>query len=303
MRLCEAVRGGVAAALAVAAITAALAACQPMPHPFARDESARDNPLLTLPDRNGIVVLDVDGVPEAVSRAAAAAMADELLRRNVPAATEGGNRGSFFIQGRVTSRAVNGARRELSLTWDLFDRTGRIVGSEKASRHAQASAALGDVIVGLARASAGGVAALVQDGEPSRRIDAAKTASLHVLPVAGAPGDGATILRHAMMNALRRASLKVDRDIRDGSLVIAGRMAVAPVRQGRREVEIVWSVLRPDGSEVGNLKQQNTVDATALDGDWDDLAVIVAESAAGGIVDMLHRLTPEALRGERSTTR
>ena len=78
-------------------------------------------------------------------------------------------------------------------------------------------------------------------------------------------------------------------ELRFDSLALAGSVSVGGPIKGRQVVEIVWSVRRADGSEVGNLKQRNAVEAGSLDGAWGKLASIVAESAAGGLVELLRQ--------------
>jgi hypothetical protein len=140
-----------------------------------------------------------------------------------------------------------------------------------------------------------GIAAAVQDPttvavEPSEP----KEQRLYLSPVAGAPGNGGPVLRRAMSAALRSARLPLAPELDDRALVIAGSVHVAPPESGRQQVEIVWSVLDPAGSEVAKLTQSNAVPAGTLDGDWGEIAPLIAQAAVPGIVDMLRRLPPRA---------
>lgn len=290
-------RTGWAIALAAAAV---LAACQPAPRPFAAGPDDRaGNPLLLLPDRGGIVVRTIAGAPAPVSRRLAEAMVAELLRQNVPAATAGGNRSSYFLDGSAALRRLGGGRTEFTISWNLVDNAGKRVGGNQAREAAPGTgwgALAPDLISRVVRSSAPGIAGLVQH-RSAAPIDPARTRPLYVSPVVGAPGDGGNILRLAMMGALRRARLSVVREPGAGSLVIAGRMTLAAPVGGRRDMEIVWSVLRPDGKKVGDLTQRNAVGEHDFDGDWRNLAHLIAEGAAGGVVDLLHRLAPEKPSG------
>ncbi len=268
-----------------------LAACQPMPQPFATDHAAGGNPLLRLADRAGVVVLEIDGPPAPVAAALRRQMAAALLERNVPAWTRSGNRGSLFLQGQARTRNRADGSVEVELAWELFDPAGREVGRHAvvgSARPAEWENGEAGILKSLASDSAKGIARLIQGPAPG---DALTSNTLHVAPVAGAPGDGRRSLRLAMMAALRKAGIRVTPEIENDGLVIAGGVSLQPAGRGQQTIEIVWTLLRPDGTEIGNLKQRNTVPAAAVNGIWGELAFLVAEAAVGGVVDLLRTRT------------
>lgn len=266
-----------------------LAGCQPVPQPFMPEPHARENPLLVLPDRAGIVVLDVDGVPPAAAKSFPEAMTRALVARNIPAWTTSGNRGTRFLQGQARSRRTGPGRVEIELIWDLVAPDGTSIGS-----HRTAGEAWGEdwrrgnrtLIARLAKESAGGIAAFIQDAAPT---GPPAPAPVHVMQVTGAPGDGSGALGGAMANALRRAGIRIASGKRTDGPIVAGRVALGPVSDGLQRLEVTWLVRRADGSEIGRLKQRNPVPAGSLDGPWGKLAFVIAEAAAGGIGDLLRR--------------
>ncbi|MFQ3623453.1 MAG: hypothetical protein SNJ73_07895, partial [Acetobacteraceae bacterium] len=70
---------------------------------------------------------------------------------------------------------------------------------------------------------------------------------------------------------------------------LAGRVDVTALPQRRQRVEITWTVLRADGTELGMVSQLNEVPAGTLDGLWADVAVVVAEQAATGVAEVIRR--------------
>ena len=60
-----------------------------------------------------------------------------------------------------------------------------------------------------------------------------------------------------------------------------------PRRQER--VEITWVVARADGTELGKVSQLNEIPAGTLNGLWADVALVVAEQAAGGVAEVIRR--------------
>ena len=60
-------------------------------------------------------------------------------------------------------------------------------------------------------------------------------------------------------------------------------MAVGPGREGRQPVEVVWIVSHADGTEIGTVRQGNTVAAGSLDGPWGPMAAVIGAAAVEGI--------------------
>ena len=89
-----------------------LAACQPVPHPFA-GLSDRSVPPLKPPDAVGILVAPVTGAPKEAGDELAKSLRDD----DVPASTESGNKESFRLESRATS-APTGGRETLQTSVD-----------------------------------------------------------------------------------------------------------------------------------------------------------------------------------------
>jgi hypothetical protein len=70
---------------------------------------------------------------------------------------------------------------------------------------------------------------------------------------------------------------------------VAGKVAMAPAAEGKQKVTVSWTLLGPDGNQVGQVNQENAIPAGSLDGRWGDVAYAVAKSAAG-IVALLDYL-------------
>lgn len=280
------------------AILAALAACQPVPQPFAHDGKSKNPFLVPSSDTGGITVLSVAGAPDATAETLLSAMADSLAEHEIPAATGTGNRLSRFVQASAAVAPAGKGRLKVELIWDLFDRGGALLGTEKVSRTIDSAEwdrpdrrALRSLTDGAAAKFASLV--LYPSGGPGERA----APPLHVRPVDGMkPDDGAT-LRQAMATALRRRNFTVFPAIEGAGLVISGHFSAAgPPGADPRPVEISWTVLDAAGRELGKLTQRNTVPAADLASGWKTLAAVIAENAAGGIGDMIQRLPPEAFR-------
>jgi hypothetical protein len=62
---------------------------------------------------------------------------------------------------------------------------------------------------------------------------------------------------------------------------------MAPAPGGKQRVEIVWTVSRRDGHDLGRAVQLNEVPTGSLNGLWGDVAYVVAEEAAVAVRDII----------------
>jgi hypothetical protein len=232
-------------------VVVALAACQPLPQPFAEHRPPPGAPILTMKDAGGVLVEPLEAAPDAAER-----MADALRRAGTPASTSASNRASWRLAGRLEGGAP---------VWDLYNPAGVLVGSAAEARR---------------------IAALVQDEAP---VEVRPETPVIAVPlVEGAPGDGSRALARAMTTALRNASLAVD-DQAPQPWIVAGRVAVAPPANQQQHVAVVWELRKPDGEKVFEVKQENDVPAGQLDGAWGDIAWAVASAAAEALVPLIEK--------------
>lgn len=276
-----------------AAAALLLAACQPVPKPFGEDAEIKRNPLLEIPDRGGIVILDVDGAPPAMAASLPEATAEALTRLEIPAATSGGNRMSQYLQGRAVTQSWPDGRIAIELDWTLVDSAGRTVGNHTVTAEAPAGAwpaAERQLVSRLAEQSAAGVAGIL-GAEPIRGLAGRP---IHVPAPEGARDGKGEAMQVAMQTALRANRLQVaDRPAPD-SLQLIGRISLGPPAAGMQDVAVLWLVLAPGGKELGRLNQRNAVPMSIIDQEWPLVAQAVAENAAPGVKELLETLPPEA---------
>ncbi len=109
-----------------------------------------------------------------------------------------------------------------------------------------------------------------------------------VVPVQGSPGGGDAELTAAMRKTLHDAGWPVIASPRPDALTIVGKVMVASAGPNQK-VSVRWVVQSPDGKTLGDVKQANSVPKGSLDQGWGGAAFAVAESAAGGIFDIVKR--------------
>lgn len=264
-----------------------VAACQPLPHPFAADGVSRAPPLPP-PDSADIVVTPVVGAPPAV----ATALAEALRQADIPAAVnDAGNQGSDRLTGRALAQAGPSGRTTVTLAWALHAANGRLLGQgHVVADEPEAGWRGGDQAVAhdLAGRAAPSIAHLVE--LPAPRAVALNEPLLGLEPVTGAPGDGGSTLMRAMSYELNHAHVALVQKSGDkASFVLAGNVHLSPPEAGKQQVKVSWVLRRSNGAEIGRVDQQNAVPAGSLDGPWGDIAFAVARAAAPGVVALIEK--------------
>ena len=279
-----------------AALYLIVAACQPVPQPFAHPDKAT-NPVATpSSDFGGVTILPISGLPDDQARDLSTAMAVALLKRGIIAGPDSSNQRSKFLQGAVTQKAAGGAETRVTVMWDLFDGNGKILGSQESTR----AFARNDWVKGgqnllhpLVRTAATEMANLVK-GENDQTTTKSRI-SLHVWPVDGAPDKEAALLRHAMEAALKKRNFRIADALEGAGLVIAGAIELGPENAEPRPIRITWSILDAAGKNLGKLTQQNTIPRQEMENRWKTLAAVIADNAAGGVSDLVIRLPHNVL--------
>ena len=283
------------ATIAITGLALILTACQPLPQPFQPAQAKKEsNPLLRLPDRAGVLVRPVAGLSPKTAQRLSQAVAASLVKRNIPAFTETGNRESLILGGRLVDDGG-----EARIDWRLF-RMGRdanqarliVTGAPSAHEAPDSPGSFAPI----ADRTAAAVAGRIQSPAIADRTATAKKRYLHVSAISGPPEEAAAVLRTEIEAALRRNALRVSARLREDALVVAGSVSLANSEAGKKRVSVDWSVLRADGRELGKLSQSNQVAPEELDRDWPAIARGIAVSAAKGLRRLLDKIPEKAIR-------
>jgi hypothetical protein len=262
-----------------------LVACQPLPHPFADDRPPPNSPILAPPDSVGIVVLPVSGSPADAALEMAPSMAEALQSVDVPASTHAHNRASYRLTGVAQEDPLS---RKVTVNWELDGPTGTLVGKvATTAADLDNSQKLAEAV---ARDAAPAIAKLIAGNAPLPASLPDPVVGFR--GVTGSPGDGAHALERAIRDALARSHLALAAGADASRLAdLSATVEVAKPDAGKQKVKIVWHVTRLDGSEVGQVKQENAVPAGTLDGPWGDVAYAVAQAAGPGIASIVGKVT------------
>ncbi len=284
-RRCRAVLLAVAVALGVAA-------CGKVPQPF--QPVSKPLPAIAPGPRTALVIEPVAGDADLSGLVATA-----LQKLEVAATARAPDSPRYRLAGRVESRPGTNGETDLDLTWWLVSPDGRagapITQSETVPTVAWATADPA-LLQQLAAVAAAKVDRLLLPGGPA----IAATRRIVVPPVDGAPGDGREALAKAMRTSLKRRDITVAEatdDVDEDGYMVLGDVLVTDHSRAEQRITITWTVIQPDGREMGRISQSNTVPRGRLDRRWGEIALLAAEGGADGVVELLERLKTAGVSG------
>ncbi|MFN4283815.1 MAG: hypothetical protein ACK4NA_14350 [Alphaproteobacteria bacterium] len=285
----------------------ALAACGDPPSPF-QHQTPFSNPLLKPGLRAGLIVAPVatpnhDEVPgDVIADAVVLALRDADIPALTPAEAAAGARAARrpsrpTLAGTLAQTRENGPLR---LDWRLVGVDGREIAAFVSEPRATAAdwqslspalrtAIAADVVRGVERHL---------DEAEGIPPDVGELPRVTIAGVDGVPGAGPQAMARALEYHLKQAGLTVGDSIAENGAIVMGAIEIAPAARAAAmgggppedNLKVSWTVLRPDGREIGVISQANDVPRAALAGAWGDLAFLIAEAATPGIIDLLQQM-------------
>jgi hypothetical protein len=279
------------------AASLALAACQPLPHPFAGDAPPPGASILAMPGNASVAVAPITGEPWMTAEKLAPAMARALQQHDIAASDTTASVGGYQLNGTLTPMTASPGKSAVMVMWELRDPSGYPVGERMYAMEAQGrdwKEGEDGAVERLAAASAAQVSPLLVQEAPVEADIAGRT-RVFVAGINGAPGDGRQSLTTAITSLLKRqGGVVVADDKTKSDLLLDAEVKVATAEAGKQKVKIVWHVRRADGSEIGQVGQENDVPKGLLDVAWGDVAYMVAVSAEDGIMQLVERGAAQA---------
>ncbi len=273
------------------ALSLALAACVPVPHPFAGPPTGETARLVQPPPRLAVPVPANALLADADANAFATDLAEALLGNEVPAQAVAAKRGDWRL---IATAEMRGA--QVIPHYAIVNPAGVTIAHSDGMAEPAASWARGD---------AGVLQSAAQDAAPKlaellTSIDAAekqndphslyhRPAEVAVLGVTGAPGDGDASLARQLRLQLPQLGLIVDTDSKAADFTVGGEVHVAAAAAGNSRVEIQWQMRDAGGHDLGRIVQINEVPNGTLDQYWGDVAIVVAQQAALGMREVMEK--------------
>ncbi len=304
---------------------APLAACGDLPRPFEGAGREGDPSLLELRDTGTVRVETGDDLPEGASAHLARAMARALRNRDIPAYSDSTVGGSYILRPNVEASLIeNGAR--LDVTWVLMRPDGLAIDTARSAGELSAQQWFADnptgpeennlavpkefadkvreldgtkedpmykTYDGLVAQSADQIAFMITGDRSS--FKAAPFMKIALIDFAGAPGDGNTALARSAGALLQSKGILVDnREIDENSVILSATIDVNPLENGQQppldKVAIEWVIMEADGTELGQMKQNNVVPHGSLDQYWGAVASLAAQAAVETLEGVLGQI-------------
>ncbi|MBR0682004.1 hypothetical protein GXW74_16030 [Roseomonas eburnea] len=275
--------------LGVLLLVALLPACGDLPQPFRGNPGGQAGALAAPPAYRLAIPIPAEALlTGAQATGFAEALSTALLAAEVPAAVDNA---PLPLDWRLTveARLQGGA---VVPRYSLTDPDGRPQGQVEGARIPARdwSDANPEVLRRAARDAAPRIADLLLRAEAAAKgMDPAALAvagppRIYVPAVRGAPGDGNQALTARLREALGQHGMVVQ-DVAEGArFAVTGQVSVVPQPQTRTQrVELLWTVSRQDGEDLGRVLQLNEVPQGVLERFWGDVAFAAATEAAGGV--------------------
>lgn len=279
------------AAAALILLAPLIAGCTGDPTSAFQPETPFSNPLLDPGLRGGINVPPVEGLPLTATDTGAdlaGAVAAALRDAEVAALEAPPVNGRFALLGTFDPRSDVAGR--IAVAWTLVDDKGEEVRQFVTQRPGDPD---GQWLKAMADEAVNAINRYVMESEglppPPEGMP-----RLTIVAIDGAPGAGGRALKSALEYHLKQAGLTMSDTVVDHGALILGKVSLTPSKApgaagSRDTLALSWTVMRPNGSEVGTIEQANDIPKGMLDGPWGDVAFIIAEGAAEGIIDLLRK--------------
>jgi len=116
----------------------------------------------------------------------------------------------------------------------------------------------------------------------------AKTAPLvHIGKIAAPDPKQAEPLRRAIAKRLNDMGAKISENPADGAYLVTATLGIGPDVSGRTGISIIWRVFAPDGTDLGQAAQDNTLATTAVRETWAEQATLAGNAAAASVAKII----------------
>ena len=273
----------------VLAVGLLFAGCGQLPKPFKSElGSGAESPLVAMLDAAGIVVVPIIGAPPGVAGPLSEIMAAELRRANVPATTTSVVKNAFLLEGEMVLAPAAGAKNLVTIKWTVTNVVGDVVTELVTSSSVSGIAWKTASLPSLNTVSEDVVPRIANTLQTKYPVVARKEWPLvAVVAVEGAPGDGNEMLKNAFVAVLKDSGLPVTANPENAVIQIFGKVEITDQTLKRETIEINWIFLEPNGCEIGEMTQSNSVEKGRVHSKWGSLAYDVTFAMVDSVADVL----------------
>jgi hypothetical protein len=267
-----------------------LASCGDLPQPFAGRPGATALRLSAPPPARLTVPPPAEALlPQTQAVHMAQALSDALVANELPAFAQAAQPGDWQVRMTATLSGIT-----VQPHYAVLDAAGHSRGdiagapipasawqqADPATLH-QAATEAAPRITDLMRA----VDAASKQSDPNSLYN--RPAGIYLAGVTGAPGDGNESLTREMRRHMPETGDLLVKNPRDADFTVHGVVKVTDEPANQQQIEIHWIITDTAGKEAGDVAQGHDFPHGALDRFWGDVAVAVAQEAAGGVHEVI----------------
>lgn len=259
-----------------------LQACGAAPRPFRAltVDDKYSNPLLLQRDGAGIHIYVAEGMSPERAQSLEVALIDAFAFAHIPATT-----GAELVNGHqlLGRRYLDGDME--AFRWTLSSKYGEKIG--EGIGLAVAGLSDREIVKILASQVSDEISALLKPENMQALQVAGLTASVAIVSVKGAPGDGDEVLPKALQLMLQEANISTVSDPALAILHVFGNVELINEEDGGEKIRIDWVFKYPTGEELGRIAQENNIQPGSLTHKWRDSAYDVAYAMVETISEAL----------------
>lgn len=205
--------------------------------------------------------------------------ADAALRAEIAKQAE-----TFDVMASATTMpaqglSLAGAAQGTSVAFTLSDGTSPVA----------TFTATGDPALLAASAARQLAQAMGRLGDAPAAVAASSAPLIFVREVSGPSAAITDPLKRAIHDKLAEFGARMSEAAADGAYVISGAITLTEGPNGQTGVAIIWKVYAPDGSDLGNADQNNTVPTEAVKKTWPEIATMAGRAAASSVAQIIAR--------------
>lgn len=127
----------------------------------------------------------------------------------------------------------------------------------------------------------------VAPGAPAAARPAKTVPLIHVGNITAPTPAQAEPLKRAVSRRLSEMGARITEDAVDGAYDVTATLTIGPDLQGRTAISIIWRVSAPDGSDLGQAAQNNTLPTASVTQNWAEQATLAGNAAAASVARLV----------------
>ena len=266
-----------------------VSSCGSIPQPF--QKKTINNGITNFPiasNSTGILIKGIEGPVGWVGDAFAEAMASSLRRRGMVASSRSSNKLSLSLTANGYQQLYFDKPSELVISWLLVDNNGEIKGlreTRSTPPHDFWQNPSPEMFEVVAETNADQISNWLSP--PSKPIKTNSYPTVRMTQIMDISGDDAASLFAAIQMEMARRNVKVRKN-KPGDLILELKIETQFIDAKMQKVRLDWR-LGTDTKKIGVVSQENIIEKTMLQDEWESLAKDIAIAAAEGLFQLINQ--------------